>query len=342
MQGRWDIALRDLDNPLVLDADGNGRLTWGELKARQRDIGSYALARLTLSAGGQACAIQPQDMLIDHHTDGAYAVLMFNARYAVPPTRLKIGYRLFADLDTLHKGLVHVVNDGAISTAILGLDRPEEVLDLHGKSLGGVLGDFMLEGIWHIWHIWHIWRSFDHALFLIALLLPASWVATGRGWQPVRSVRPVLMEMLRIVTAFTAAHAITLTLATLHLISLPGVVVEIGIAVTILLTALNNLYPVVQRRLWLVAFVFGLIHGFGFANVLTDMALSSTHLAAALAGFNLGVECGQLGLVLLLLPVLYLYRQERGFKQVLLYGGSAAICAFAVVWVWQRSAPLLA
>ncbi|WP_432719570.1 HupE/UreJ family protein [Jeongeupia wiesaeckerbachi] len=336
VQGRWDIALRDLDNALLLDADGNGQLTWGEIKVRERDIGSYALARLALSAGGQACGLQPRDMLIDHHTDGAYAVLMFNARCAQPPTGLGIGYRLFADLDTLHKGLVQVVNDGAIATAILGLEHPEEVLELQGKSLLSVLGDFMLEGVWHIW------RGVDHALFLIALLLPASWVASGRGWQPVGSVRPVLVELLRIVTAFTAAHAITLSLATFKLISLPGAVVEIGIAITILLTALNNLYPVVQRRLWLVAFVFGLIHGFGFANVLVGMALPPAHLAVALAGFNIGIECGQLALVLLVLPVLYLYRRERGFKSAALYGGSIAIGAFAIVWVWQRSAPLLA
>ncbi|AMP05959.1 HupE/UreJ family protein [Collimonas pratensis] len=334
LHGRWDVALRDLDNPLVLDSNGDGKLTWGELKRRQADIAHYAFSRITLASDGQNCPIQPGEMLIDHHTDGAYAVLMFNAKCALQPARLAIDYHLFADIDTLHKGLVSVVNDGAIATAILGLDHPQETLDLHGKPLANVFIDFMLEGMGHIW------RGFDHALFLIALLLPASWVARGRSWQAVASPRPVVLELLRIVTAFTAAHAITLTLAAFHLISVPAVLVEIGIAVTILLAALNNIYPLVQRRLWLIAFAFGLIHGFGFANVLIDMALPPLHLAVALAGFNLGVEAGQLGIVLLLLPVLYLYRQEHWFKLAALYGGSAAISVFAVSWIVERCAIL--
>ncbi|WP_211452665.1 HupE/UreJ family protein [Collimonas antrihumi] len=334
LRGRWDVALRDLDTPLVLDTDGNGKLTWGELKPRQADIIRYVFTHISLSSAGQTCPLQPKDMLIDHHTDGAYAVLLFNARCAVQPAKLEIDYRLFADIDTLHKGLINVINDGAMATAILGLDHPQEVLDLRGKPLHSVFTDFMLDGMWHIW------RGFDHALFLIALLLPASWVARGHGWEAVDSPRPVVLELLRIVTAFTAAHAITLTLATFHLVSLPAALVEIGIAVTILLAAVNNIYPVVQRRLWLVAFAFGLIHGFGFANVLIDMALPPLHLAVALAGFNLGVEAGQLGIVILLLPVLYMYRQQRWFKRVALYGGSGAISIFAVMWIMERSAML--
>lgn len=334
LQGRWDVALRDLDNPLVLDTDGDGKLTWGELKPRQAEIIVYAFARMSLASDRMICPIQPGDFLIDYHTDGAYAVLLFNAKCAVRPAKLEIKYRLFADSDTLHKGLVNVISDGAIATAIMGLEHPHEVLNLQGKSLPSVFTDFMQEGMWHIW------RGFDHALFLIALLLPASWVARGRSWHVVDSAKPVIMQLLRIVTAFTAAHAITLTLATFNLISLPAAIVEIGIAVTILLAALNNIYPIIQRRLWLIAFAFGLIHGFGFANVLIDMALPPVHLAVALAGFNLGVEAGQLSIVLLLLPVLYLYRQERWFKHTVLYGGSGAISMFAVMWIIQRSAIL--
>jgi hypothetical protein len=332
--GRWDIALRDLDNPLILDADGDGALTWGEVRVREADIKSYAFTRIKLTGDGRACAIHPGDLLIDHHSDGAYAVLAFEAACPTRPTRLGIDYRLFADVDTLHKGLVHVVSNGAVTTAILGLSHPTEILDIRGKGVGRAFIDFVGEGIWHIW------RGFDHALFLLSLLLPAACVLHGRKWFPADSAGAVSMDVLKLVTAFTAAHAITLSLATLHVMSLPSRWVEVAIAVTILLSALNNIVPLVRRRRWLVAFSFGLIHGFGFASVLTDMALPTSLLAAALAGFNVGVELGQISLVLLLLPILYIYRSSRGFRLATLYGGSAAITVFSAMWIYERTTGL--
>lgn len=332
LHGRWDIALRDLDVPLVLDADGDGKLTWGEVRPRTADISAYAFSHLRLQHGD--CPLKPQGMQIDHHSDGAYAVLRFDAQCAAAPKQLSIDYHLFADLDTLHKGLVQVIDEGAIATAILGVDHPQETLDIHGKPAWAIASDFIAAGFTHIW------LGFDHALFLLALLLPAAYKAQGRRWQAVASLRPVALELLRIVTAFTAAHAITLTLASLRWVSVPSAVVETGIAVTILLAALNNLYPLVQQRLWLLAFGFGLIHGFGFAGVLADMALPRWHMVIALGAFNLGVEAGQAALVLLLLPVLYLYRHEVWFKRVVLYGGSLVVALFACGWAWQRAAQI--
>lgn len=332
--GRWDIALRDLDNPLILDADGDGVLTWGEVRVREADIKSYAFTRIKLTGDGRACAIHPGDLLIDHHSDGAYAVLEFDVACPTRPTRLGIDYRLFADVDTLHKGLIHVVSNGATTTAILGLSHPTEILDIRGKGVGRAFIDFVGEGMWHIW------RGFDHALFLLSLMLPAACVLHGKKWFPADSPRAVSIDVLKLVTAFTAAHAITLSLATLHVVALPSRWVEVAIAVTILLSALNNIVPLVRMRRWLVAFSFGLIHGFGFASVLTDMALPTSLLAAALAGFNIGVELGQISLVLLLLPILYIYRSSRWFRLATLYGGSAAITVFATLWIYERTTGL--
>ncbi|RQS71168.1 HupE/UreJ family protein [Burkholderia sp. Bp8963] len=332
--GRWDIALRDLDNPLILDADGDGTLTWGEVRIREADIKTYAFTRIKLTGDGRACVIHPGDLLIDRHSDGAYAVLEFNADCPARPTRIGIDYRLFADVDTLHKGLVHVVSNGATTTAILGLSHPTEILDARGKGLGRIFIDFVAEGIWHIW------RGVDHALFLLSLLLPAACVLHGKKWYPADSPGAVAIEVLKLVTAFTAAHAITLSLATLHDMALPSRWVEVAIAVTILLSALNNIVPLVRMRRWLVTFAFGLIHGFGFASVLTSMALPTSHLAVALAGFNIGVELGQITMVLLLLPILYIYRSSRWFRVVTLYGGSTAITAFATMWIYERTTGL--
>jgi hypothetical protein len=332
--GRWDIALRDLDNPLALDADGDGILTWGEVRVREGDIKSYAFTRLRLTGDGRLCVIHPGDMLIDQHSDGAYAVLEFKAACPARPIRLGIDYRLFADVDTLHKGLVHVASNGATTTAILGLSHPTEILDIRGKGLGRTFIDFVGEGAWHIW------RGVDHALFLLSLLLPAACVLHGKTWRPADSPGAVAIDVLKLVTAFTAAHAITLSLATLRVVALPSRWVEIAIAATILLSALNNIVPLVRTRRWLVAFVFGLIHGFGFASVLTSMDLPTAHLAAALAGFNIGVEMGQMSLVLVLLPVLYIYRSSCWFRLATLYGGSAAISVFATMWIYERTTGL--
>ena len=329
--GRWDIALRDLDTPMVLDARGDGQLTWGEVRAREDDIKRYAFNRLQLSAGGKPCQVTPGVMLIDHHSDGTYAVLPFTATCTIIPRQLEVDYRLFADIDTLHKGLIHVEKDGGTSTAIVGLDRPHMRIDTRGRSRWNSLLDFAGEGIWHIW------RGFDHALFLICLILPAAYRVVGRRWQAVDTATPVVVDILKTVTGFTAAHAVSLTLATLGVINVPSQAIEIAIAITILLTAINNIYPVVAGRKWVAAFVFGLIHGFGFANVLADMALPVGQLAIALAGFNIGVEIGQLAIVVLLLPILFIYRRGDWFRRTMVYGGSLMIAVFSVIWIYERS-----
>ena len=117
--------------------------------------------------------------------------------------------------------------------------------------------------------------------------------------------------MLWVVTAFTLAHSITLTLAALRLVELPSRLVESAIAASVVLAAVNNLVPVVERRRWMVAFAFGLIHGFGFASVLAELGLPQETLVLSLLGFNLGVELGQLAIVAVFLPTAYALRNTR-------------------------------
>ncbi|MGH6842163.1 MAG: HupE/UreJ family protein, partial [Methylocella sp.] len=132
--------------------------------------------------------------------------------------------------------------------------------------------------------------------------------------------------------AFTVAHSITLSLATLQLVSLPARISESAIAMSVVLAALNNLFPIVRGRRWVVAFCFGLIHGFGFASVLTDLGLPSGVLALALVGFNLGVEAGQIAIVAIFLPAAYRLRRTWLYRSVVLAGGSSAIVAVAALW----------
>ena len=145
------------------------------------------------------------------------------------------------------------------------------------------------------------------------------------------------LDVLRVVTSFTIAHSITLSLAALGFVSLPSRLVESTIAFSVLLAAINNIRPVVAEKRWLVAFLFGLIHGFGFASVLADLGLPQGALALALLGFNLGVECGQLAIVAAFLPLAFAIRRSVFYRRVVLFCGSLAIALVAAVWFTERA-----
>ncbi len=331
IEGQWDIALRDLEYAIGLDADGNGEITWGELSARHNDLASYALARLEVRAGDAACALQVTDHLVDQHSDGAYAVIRFSGAGCPPSGRLTIRYGLFFDLDPTHRGLARIEAAGVTQTAVFGPERPEQSFDLVAPSLLSQIVAYVREGVWHIW------IGFDHVLFLISLLLPAVWMRVAKQWQPVPRFASAFWEVFRVVTAFTIAHSITLSLAALELVSLPSRLVESVIAASVVLAALNNLFPVINERRWAMAFAFGLIHGFGFASVLTDLGLPSGSLLSALFGFNLGVELGQLAIVALFLPLAYALRNTWFYRRVVFAGGSVVVVILAATWLVERA-----
>ena len=143
--------------------------------------------------------------------------------------------------------------------------------------------------------------------------------------------------MLKVVTAFTLAHSITLSLAALGLISLPSRLVESAIAASVIFAALSNLRGAVELKRWVMAFVFGLIHGFGFASVLADLGLPQNALVLALVGFNVGVEIGQLAIVAVFLPLAFLLRRTRFYQVAVLKGGSLIVALLATWWLVQRA-----
>ena len=332
VRGQWDIALRDLELALGLDADGDGAITWGEVRARHGDIAAYALARLALRADGRACALSAVGHLVDEHSDGAYAVLRFEADCgARAPSGLEIDYRLFFDLDPTHRGLLRFERDGVAETAVLSPERPTLVLRAGETSRLVQFADYLREGVHHIW------IGADHVLFLLSLLLPAVLLHGAGGWAPATRFRPVFWDVFRVVTSFTVAHSITLSLAALSVVSLPSRLVESMIALSVLLAALNNLKPVVGGRRWAVAFAFGLVHGFGFASVLADLGLPQDALLLALVGFNVGVEAGQLAIVAAFLPVSFGLRRTALYRHAIFRGGSMAIAAVATLWLAERA-----
>lgn len=331
VSGQWDIALRDLDFAIGLDSDGNGEISWGEVQGKQAEIDAYTMARLALSVEGKSCPTQVNDHLIDKHTDGTYVVLRFAVQCPAAPTALGMTYRLFFDIDPQHKGLLKLQYGAQTRTAIFSPDAMTQQFVLERPSRWRQFLDYVAHGIEHIW------KGYDHILFLISLLLPAVVVRTRDAWAPVGSFRIAFFDVLKIVTAFTVAHSITLTLATLGLVSIPSRITESVIAISIVVAALNNLYPVVAGRRWTVAFAFGLLHGFGFASVLQDLGLPRDALAVALVGFNLGVEIGQLAIVSVFLPLAFWLRATVFYRKIVLVGGSAAIVVLAALWFIERA-----
>jgi hypothetical protein len=329
--GQWDIALRDLDYAIGLDSDNDGIVTWGELRARQPAIAAYALSHLTITSDGKACATLATAHLVDQHSDGAYEILRFSAACPAPPLLLEIGYDLLFDLDSQHRGLLRLEERGTTHTAIFGPDRKTWRLQGHEASWQRQVGDYFREGVWHIW------TGYDHMLFLSALLLPAVLRRHLGQWQAVANFGAAFRDVLKIVTAFTLAHSVTLSLAVLGYIALPSRLVESAIALSVVAAALNNIFPLVQRRLWVVAFGFGLVHGLGFANVLAELGLPREALALSLVSFNLGVEAGQLAVVGALLPLAYLWRRSWTYSRIVLGAGSLCIAGIASLWLIERS-----
>ena len=341
---RWDIALRDLDYVLQLDRDNDGALTWGEVRARGDDITKYATTHLALSSKDKPCALTTAaPMQLDKHSDGTYAVLSLNAACGVPITEaLQVKYSLLFDVDPSHRGLVQWLAPGekeALSV-ILGTETATQKLPLQAPSAWETFQQYVVEGAFHIW------IGYDHILFLLSLLLPAVLIfrkvdsANGKrvtDIQPAPSFVATLKEVLKVVTAFTLAHSITLSLAALGVVSLPSRWVESTIAASIIVAAVQNIRGAVDSKRWVMAFGFGLIHGFGFASVLADLGLPQNALITALVGFNVGIEGGQLAIVAVFMPLAFWLRSTKFYQVGIFKWGSVLIALLALYWFVQRA-----
>ncbi|WP_235944185.1 HupE/UreJ family protein [Variovorax boronicumulans] len=331
MDLRWDIALRDLDAMLDLDANADRKLSWGEVRTRLADIRAYALARLSLQQG-QCALAEAQPAAIEDRIDGAYLVLQLQARCGAGAS-LDIDYRLFREVDPTHRGLLRVEADDGVQPVVRSLDPSGGPVVVPWPDAPGATDtSFFRDGIHHIL------IGYDHILFLICLLLPAVLRRHPQagGWEPVVAWREAVWPMLGIVTMFTIAHSITLALAGLKVVTISPRIIEPGIAITIMLAAIDNIYPVLRGRRKLFSFLFGLIHGFGFAGALAELDLPLHDFVIALLQFNLGVEAGQLMVVGVVLVALLAMRNWQRYPPVVLRGGSALAVLVAAIWLGER------
>lgn len=328
-RGQISVALRDLDYVLKIDSDEDGEVTDAEFAAGRPKIIEYVYGRITLETDGARAEFAHRDLLIEEHATGYYAALLFAIERAAGSDWV-MTYQLLFDADPNHKGLFRIEHAGGTETGVFSAGEPTQRFVMSAPAKGARLDHFIKEGVWHIW------IGFDHVLFLIALLLPSVLRREAGQWQVIGSAREAFWRVFKVVTAFTVAHSITLSAATLGWIQLPSRWVEVVVAASVVLAALNNIRVIFPDRGWLVAFAFGLIHGFGFATVLGELGLEAASLLPALLGFNVGVELGQLAIVAVFVPIAFWLRAKPAYQPLILRGGSVAIAAIAALWMFER------
>jgi hydrogenase/urease accessory protein HupE len=322
-----------------------GRTVEVEINALGRDFEQAAGVRIVEKATGETnpAALALMAPAIRRYVDEHVAVLAAGQRCAVVagtakaadthvllttsfrcPAEGELRYRstLFQDVDPSARHVAVMVSDGAEREFVLDRNSQEIGLSLTGTSLLDVIARFIAAGIEHIF------LGYDHIAFLLAVIL---WGRT-------------LWPLVKVVTAFTIAHSITLSLAALQVFTIPSAIVEPAIAASIMFVAAENFFSRNVDRRWPVTFVFGLVHGFGFASALAEIGLPSHALVPALAAFNIGVEIGQVAIVALVFPLLLLADRLMAAGAVgksrqpsLVHSCSAVIFALGLYWLIERT-----
>ena len=329
VQGEWEVSRHDLAamlkhaEPMV---DGPAMTT--------------LLQHLRIGTDGTSCALEAPRHTSGQRSTGETLVMHFEATCGGSPRQLTVDLNSLFAADPKHLVLLKLQMRDLERTAALSADSARQVFTLGTLHWTERLASDMRSGAWHIW------TGFDHLLFLLALLLPAVLLPSAplhptssrHGTEPAaRTLPSVLLEVLKVVTAFTLAHSLTLTLAGLSLVSLPPRLTESVIALSVLLAAALNLRSGDNVPRWTMAFAFGLIHGFGFASALGELDASGSTLALTLLGFNVGVEFGQLACVAVFIPLAFLLRQRSWYRSIAVRGGSVAIALLAGLWFAERA-----
>jgi len=330
LDGEWIMNLDDARKAIGLGPAVTGDDRWTKLAAHEGELRAALLNSLAIRADSLACTIvlDPAPLAWDRKFDDVRLAL--HVACPVAPTTLTLHEDLLFDAVPSYRGYFSVEDVRSYNVGVLRANERSATFRVRQFHPLEIAFEFVKEGVNHIW------TGLDHVLFLCALLLPAALVRDGRTWRPRPGLGAATRETLKVVTAFTLAHSITLCLAFFGVIRLPSRWIEVGIAVSVFAAAWNNLRPFLPGRAWLMAFGFGLVHGMGFAGALANLALPSKARGLALGAFNVGVEIGQIAIVLAVLPLLYLASRRSWYPRLVMGVGSLGIAWIAVIWILQR------
>lgn len=361
------VAIKDLDQSLPIDANADGKVTWAEVKAATPSVltllneaanikplaGLPAAATVAGSADASPCGLNWKFDGLERRSDGTYLRVQAQARCPASQA-LAFKYTLFKEQDASHRLLIagRIADQDILTTA-----RPQQNASLvlsagaGGASVGAATADTTLSSSrmgalqdYFEMGVRHLLEGYDHLAFLLALVLPLR-LRLGRA----KPMEPADLAahanapdsgawwaLLRTVTAFTIGHSITLVLATLGWTQAAPNWIEPVIALSIAVTALLNLRPLPWLRTDVLALLFGMVHGYGFAGLLLEAAAPSGLLPWALAGFNLGIEAGQLIAVSIWVVLSQALVNRTWYHRGVVCGGSALLVLVALWWFWQR------
>ena len=306
----------DLIRYFGLDTNADGFIWRDEALKGAPGVSGRLLAGVRMEVDGHPVSLAEHGTEVGQDRDGnLFLYLYYTAPVQSLPRTLDLELGFLSELGDQHKNLAKVlVPDKPLLQAVFSRESPShrfvisEPVDLLGQ-----IWEFLALGVEHIF------LGYDHICFLLALI-----IVGGR-----------LLNLVKIVTAFTVAHSITLILAALQVVELPSRLVEAGIALSIVYVAMENFWLQRTDYRWVLSFAFGLVHGFGFANVLRELGLPTEGLVASLLAFNVGVEVGQLCIVGLLYPLTVLAGRSV-YRRPLILGISGIILLFGLGWLAER------
>lgn len=321
------VAPGDVTEPLGLAPDARPTVAEAAVPAVAAYVAGWLAVRPDPGAGAPCPAGRPAAAA---DADARFVVVRWQVACAADLARIALDFRAFFAVDSRHEAIVTVHAPDAAGDAVV-VRATDPILRVQAGEALGLTG-------WIAAGVDHIWEGRDHVSFVLALLLVVMLVRGSAGWD----TRPPVATLRRtatIVTAFTVAHSLSLIAASLGWVRLPGRLVESLIAVSILYTAIENIVRPDVRWRFVLTFGFGLVHGLGFASVLAVL-LPPDHVIAPLLGFNLGVEVGQLVIVVIALPLAWLAARELGaerYRRGAMPVLSVALAALAIKWLIERA-----
>ncbi|MEO0572694.1 MAG: HupE/UreJ family protein, partial [Bacteroidota bacterium] len=351
IDGRFELNVNELNAVLGLNLKKHPNID--DIRPYEALIQEYILKNTSFTSKyGRHKIVFTGEITTLWVTYGSFVQIHFHLENTETlPDTIDVTYGVFIEENSGHSNFLTMeynwkaglINNEAIFALDFTSGNISKTWDLTDRSIWAGFMAMVRQGIWHIW------IGLDHILFLLALILPSvvrrftSEEAENANltsskipaWKPVQKFKPAFWYILKVITFFTLAHTITLSLASLQIINLPSRLVETIIALSIGLAAYHNIRPIFKGRDWVIAFVFGLFHGFGFASVLGDLGIKGEFLTLTLLGFNIGVEIGQVAIIALIFPVLFFLRKLKLYPKLLFYL-SIALIVISLYWFVER------
>ena len=338
---RAELPIVDLNKTLSLGFEPDERVGPKQLEPHLDKIKAYVAEQTTLDCGPQPCELSFTEPGYFNTYQSQYLLLNYDLiGFETLPESIQVSYDVMLAEKPANINMLLIEENWKTGTfanesnALLIFEQPGQLqsVDLTAGSL--------LQGFWGVVKLGveRIWDGVDHVLFLVALLLPSALHRKeGSRWLPVDKFSTAFTYIVKVVAALAIAQSITLCLATLNIVQVPLRFVESVIATSIGLAAIEIFFPIFNGKAWKAVFLFGLFHGFGLADVLGKLWVTSQYTALSLFGFNVGVELGLLAIIAVVFPILYLLRMQRLYNPFLLKTAGLALGAISLYWLIERA-----